>query len=293
MPFLRCPPCCPAWPLPGGQRCGLALSRTGDPPPSLLWARLAPLLTSDNSEPYFPKVAEEQWGLEPWVWRGLTGISCPSPQPRFPPTPQGPGPCPKPFGGPSGGAPAGPGAEPECRHLSPPHGEDCPALHVPCAPGTLPLSLTLAKLEAENDQISIFFFFLMKCHCWRWRRQASGSISRPWCLCSLVVGQGGHLPKPRTCLHLPGVLTGPALLPPSLPPSQNLQPAYWCSCLTGFWVSGWDEAGCPPQLGACEETPSPDPWLPAAPLPAPHPCPPCISLWVSWSFIFCKCHLYK
>lgn len=76
--------------LGGSAAAAWSLEGFGSPLPSLLcdgrgWHLF--LLTSDNSEPYFPKVAEEQYGPgglpEPQGvgGRALTGICCPLPRP--------------------------------------------------------------------------------------------------------------------------------------------------------------------------------------------------------------------
>lgn len=217
------------------------------------------------------------------MWRGLTGISCPAPQPRsHAPNFPAAGPLAQALRWPLGHQPCirrnacRAGAEAGARFLSPPHGAALPCAPL-CSGDPAPASPWPNWKQKMTKSV---FFFLMKCHCWRWCRQGSGSISRPRCPCSMVGGQGGHLPKPRTCLHRPGALTGPA----PCPPSQSLQRADWCSL--SDWILGLG-VGRSRVSPSCEETPSPDPWLPAAPLPAPQPpCPPCVSLWVSWSFIF-------
>lgn len=76
--------------LGGSAAAAWSVEGLGSPLPSLLcggrgWHLF--LLTSDNSEPYFPKVAEEQWGLgglpEPLGEGGGagTGTCCPLPRP--------------------------------------------------------------------------------------------------------------------------------------------------------------------------------------------------------------------
>lgn len=100
----RCPPhLLPrAWSLEGSQT----------PLPSLLcygrgWQPF--LLTSDDSEPYFPKVAEESGGARrpsraPGP-AGVTGNSCPLPKASARPTSPELGACPQPITPPPPGAP--------------------------------------------------------------------------------------------------------------------------------------------------------------------------------------------
>ena len=136
-----------------------------------------------------------------------------------------------------------------------------------------------------------------------------GQHPRPGCPLLTSGGQAGRHPECGICYHrprgshgplppahLPGLCSHLVVLRPSLPQPEPPAGVVGAPCRTGLWVSGWDEAGSHPQLGACEEPPCPCPLAPSSPcqpLPPPWFAPPCISLWVSWSFIVCKCHLYN
>lgn len=119
-------------------------------------------------------------------------------------------------------------------------------------------------------------------------------ISGPRCpLCQLVVEQNPAPaptcpPRPQPVPYL--VVLGPHPRPE--PPTGVIG----APCLTGLWVSLWDEARRPPRLGAWEKPLGP--WPSAQPLPAP-PLPTTVCLLrASHSgclglLFFCKCHLYN